>query len=451
MRRPAPPLFLAIFGLVLVTLLVSQLVAAGLLVLVRPPGPQALSLPAVAQEVSGAPVKLRQVELARAPTRAQTPNEARLAADVAARLGLSADAVHLSLARMQRDRYIMVDLGTAAAPDVQPMLVGDFTLAVRGTDGRWRAYSLRGEGVFDTVEKRYVLLFLLGALVMLPVAWWVARVLAKPFGQIATTARRVGQDPATPVAIVAAPLEARLASEALAVMAKRLAAHLAERTAMVGALAHDFRTPLTRLAFRVEALPAEVAGPMMGDVRELDEMVSATLAYVRGVSLVGEKQRIELASLVETVAEEVGGPIAFGRCDPVLVDGDPVALKRLFANLLRNAVTYGERASVTIQKRDSMAVVEIADRGPGLPRADLVRVFEPFFRAEPSRNRNRGGMGLGMPIAAAVARAHGGSVTLRNLEPRGLRARVRLPLAAAGPAMPRPAAAGDARRPALSS
>ncbi len=434
MRRLSPPLFLAIFGLVLVTLMVAQLVAAALLVVVRPAGPRAMSMAGIERELEGAPDRLEMRELAGPPARTMGPSEARVAADIAARLGVPPADVHVTMARMQRERYILVDTGTAETPKLHPVLVGDFTIALRGADGRWRAHSPRGEGIFDTVEMRYVLLFLIGALVMLPVAWWVARGLARPFSELARAAEKVGQDPSQPVPVVSAPLEAKRAGEALAGMAKRLNGQLTERTAMVGALAHDFRTPLMRLAFRIEALPPDEAEPMRDDIRELDQLVDATLAYVRGASIVGEKVPIELVSLVERVASDLGGRIALARDGkgPVVVLGDPVSLKRLFTNLMRNAVTYGGRARASIWVRDGQVMVDIADEGPGLPRADLVRVFEPFYRAEPSRNRDRGGAGLGLPIAAAVARAHGGSVTLENLEPRGLLARVRLPLAPEG-------------------
>jgi len=78
--------------------------------------------------------------------------------------------------------------------------------------------------------------------------------------------------------------------------------------------------------------------------------------------------------------------------------------------------------------------VRIVDAGPGLPQAELDRVFEPFYRTEPSRNRDTGGIGLGLAVARSVARAHGGDVTLTS-SATGLTAEVRLPLARAlGPA-----------------
>jgi signal transduction histidine kinase len=83
---------------------------------------------------------------------------------------------------------------------------------------------------------------------------------------------------------------------------------------------------------------------------------------------------------------------------------------------------------VSLARIDGHAVVEVRDEGPGIPAEDLERVFEPFFRGEPSRNRDTGGIGLGLASARAVARAHGGDVTLENREGDGLLARVTLPV-----------------------
>ena len=74
------------------------------------------------------------------------------------------------------------------------------------------------------------------------------------------------------------------------------------------------------------------------------------------------------------------------------------------------------------------AVVSVEDEGPGLPNEELTQVFEPFYRAEPSRNRNTGGIGLGLAVVRSIAHLHGGEVRLENRAEGGLRAIVRLPL-----------------------
>ena len=144
-----------------------------------------------------------------------------------------------------------------------------------------------------------------------------------------------------------------------------------------------------------------------------------------------------MASLVETVMDEAaltGADTAVRRAERVVVDGDPLALKRLIANLVDNALKYGERARARVFTEDGMAVILVEDDGPGMPEADMERVFEPFHRLESSRSRETGGIGLGLAVVRAVARSHGGDVVLRNRPRGGLSARVTLPLALPSPA-----------------
>jgi two-component system OmpR family sensor kinase len=452
MRGWRPPLFLAIFGLVLVTLVVAQLAAAALLVIVRPPPPAAINVERVADEIaSGAPTSLRVRPRREAPDAAAGPESTsgRFARDIAERLGVAPGSVRVELSRMQRDRYILVDIGPPGEMRIAPTLVGQFQVHVRSAAGDWSTYRPVGEGIFDAVEMRYVLLFLIAAALMLPLAWWLSRLLARPFTAFADNAERVGRDPSVAVAPVSGPAEVARASEALAAMARRLHAYVTDRTQMIGALAHDFRTPLMRIGFRIDSLDPAIREAIAEDVGQLDSMVAATLAFVRGEQALAARDRVELSSLVESVADSLAWMerrVAVTRRENLVVDADVVALRRLFSNLIENALTYGNSADIRIAARDGEAVVDILDQGPGLAESELVRVFEPFYRAEPSRNRATGGMGLGLPLAARIATAHGGSLTLSNRPAGGLRARVRLPLATPARA-PSGASAGAGRRP----
>jgi signal transduction histidine kinase len=126
---------------------------------------------------------------------------------------------------------------------------------------------------------------------------------------------------------------------------------------------------------------------------------------------------------------ETGVDVDFeARAEKVVIEGDPMALRRLFANLLENAVKFGGRARARVYRDAANATVEITDDGPGIPPADLERVFEPFYRREPSRNRRTGGIGLGLAVVRTIARSHGGDVALVNRAGGGLTARVELPL-----------------------
>ena len=159
-------------------------------------------------------------------------------------------------------------------------------------------------------------------------------------------------------------------------------------------------------------------------------MLSRVLGFVRDTQRPAERTKLELSSLVESVideAAETGGDATVERTEKTVIEGDPVALKRLVANLVENALKYGVRARGRVYAEDGMAIIEIDDDGPGVPQGELERVFEPFYRGEPSRNRETGGNGLGLAVVRSLARAHGGDVMLVNRPGGGLRASVRLP------------------------
>jgi signal transduction histidine kinase len=200
---------------------------------------------------------------------------------------------------------------------------------------------------------------------------------------------------------------------------------------MVGAVAHDLRTPLTRLRFRIEGAPEPLRAKMASDIDQMDAMISSALAFVRDATQPYERRRLELSSLVQSVADEMaetGLDVSADSAAPVVIDGDPVALRRLVANLFDNAVKFGGRARGRVYRDDAAAVIEVDDDGPGIPEAERERVFEPFHRGEPSRSRETGGAGLGLAVVRSVARAHGGEASVFNREGGGLRACARLPL-----------------------
>jgi signal transduction histidine kinase len=142
------------------------------------------------------------------------------------------------------------------------------------------------------------------------------------------------------------------------------------------------------------------------------------------------RRSVDLLSLLEYVADEIaqaGGDVVVEDGPDLAIHGDIEALKRLFTNLIGNAVTYGGSAQVIIQREGDEAVVRIQDEGPGLPESELERVFEPFYRADHARNLDSGGIGLGLAIARSIAREHGGEVHLVT-GIVGLQAVVQLPV-----------------------
>jgi two-component system OmpR family sensor kinase len=283
----------------------------------------------------------------------------------------------------------------------------------------------------DSWQQRILLILALSILAVSPLAWLFARRLAGPITAFANAAERLGRDPrATPLEL-SGSAEVVAAANAFNMMQERLRRYVEDRTAMIGAIAHDLRTPLTRLRFRIEATPDDVRAKLSSDIDQMEAMISAALAFVRDTTRPAERTKLELASLLESVvdeAAETGGAATVERAEKIVIEGDPIALKRLVVNLVENALKYGHVARGSVFADGNMAIIEIDDDGPGVAPAEQERVFEPFFRGEPSRNRETGGIGLGLAVVRSLARAHGGDVTLLNRPEGGLRASVRLPI-----------------------
>jgi signal transduction histidine kinase len=139
-------------------------------------------------------------------------------------------------------------------------------------------------------------------------------------------------------------------------------------------------------------------------------------------------QTVDVAALLQSMVDdrvEQGQQVEFAG-GAGLASARPLALRRVFDNLLNNAIRYGHRADVSVEASGARVRVRIDDAGPGIDPILLDSVFQPFFRVDSSRNRSTGGTGLGLYIARDLLRQQRGDVVLSNV-PGGLRAEVWLP------------------------
>jgi len=309
-----------------------------------------------------------------------------------------------------------------------------FSASLRQQDGTWLTVRAHDDLLLDPWQRRALLWFLGTAVVVALLGYGFAKRIAAPIVHFSAAAERLGRDPNAPGLELEGPAEIVAAANALNEMQERLRRYVDDRTAMIAAIAHDLRTPLTRLRFRLEAAPEPMRAKAVADIEEMEAMVGATLDFVRDATRAGARHRLELRSLLESIADnmaDTGHDVIVEPGPGAIVVGDPVALRRLFANLLDNAVRYGDRARVSIAVSEGEAIVTVDDDGPGLQGAELEQAFEPFYRSERSRNRETGGAGLGLAVVRSIAHLHGGQVDLANLPAGGLRATTRLPLSSA--------------------
>jgi signal transduction histidine kinase len=441
--RPTAPLLVQLLTLTGLTLVAAWAMSALLLFLLPPPAPDFYRISEIELTFHGQAPSFTERRPLLLATRDKPPTpelEGRtiptIRDKIAENLEVSPKDVVIAgergpLSDRRVGRIIRDRVARAGISEEEHFLIAPFQVGVRQADGRWKVvHPEAGIGLGDW-QQRVALWFALSALAMSPVAWIYARRLSQPIQVFAQAAERLGRDPRAPPLEVKGPAEVATAARAFNEMQERLRRYVEDRTAMVGAIAHDLRTPLTRLRFRIESLPEEQRTKYASDLDQMEEMITATLTFVRDATKAGERTPLELSSLVESLCDEMAETGARTEVEPgekVVLEGDPMALRRLVANLLENAVKFGGRARARVFQDAGNAVVEIDDDGPGIPEKDAEKVFDPFYRREPSRSRQTGGIGLGLAIVRSIARGHGGDVSLINRVGGGLTARVQLPL-----------------------
>lgn len=243
-----------------------------------------------------------------------------------------------------------------------------------------------------------------------------------------------GAPRALPSAAAFSP-EIRRLTEAYNTLHGRVAALLRNRMELVGGISHDVRTFATRLRLKVDAIEDEASRESA--VRDIEDMVrlldDAVLTSRAGA---GELQE-ELVSLRDLVAgdcaslAEAGRPVVFEDAssgDVLTVLGDRVALRRVVANLIDNAIKYGDVAHVVLRRDGQHAILTVEDQGPGVKLEEREALFEPFHRLETSRSRATGGAGLGLAVVRTLVEGHGGSATLGEASGGGLSVQIKLPL-----------------------
>ncbi len=217
-------------------------------------------------------------------------------------------------------------------------------------------------------------------------------------------------------------------------MQERIVGLMGERSMLIGAISHDLKTYLTRMRLRAErVVEPERRDRLVEDVDAMTALIETSLGFARGTSAEVGRAPVDLADIVAVeVAEHAaqGARISLSgeEVPDATVAGDAVALRRVVANLIGNAVKFGRSSVAVVVRRVGTACeVVVEDDGPGIPEDERSAVFSPYYRVERSRNRRTGGTGLGLAIARQIAEAHGGTIVAEAAPSGGARLVVSLP------------------------
>lgn len=288
----------------------------------------------------------------------------------------------------------------------------------------------------------------LGVLLLFTVlAYGYIRRLLRPLDDIRAGAQRFGAgvfDQPIPVRHAHHPDELGQLAATVNTMGSDIHHMLEAKRALLLAMSHELRSPLTRARLNTELLPeaAADAGPRQALLRDLGEMGRIITDLLESERLASphaalQREPVDLAALAHEVAAELSARHAGASAVPIHADRtlgvqqlDRARMRLLLRNLLDNSLRHGGAAAqppaLQLQADATHITIRMRDHGPGVPPEHLAQLSQAFYRPDSARQRSTGGVGLGLYLCRLVAQAHGGQLTLRNAAP-GLEVLVTLP------------------------
>ncbi|MGI9225059.1 MAG: ATP-binding protein [Woeseiaceae bacterium] len=277
-----------------------------------------------------------------------------------------------------------------------------------------------------------------GALLTLVASLLEVRRVVRPLGRLSAAVKQLGRGHNPSPIPEEGPEEIAALARAFNRMSSSLQQLSENRTVMIAGISHDLRTPLTRLGLAVEMLDEDSDPELIERIRRnldsMNKLIGQFLQFSHGVD--GETPvQLDLWQLLESLASDVkieGSELMLHRRDPPCVYfADAVALERVLANLLKNAAQYGggEPIDINLNCSEDEVAVEICDRGPGIPAAEIKAVFKPFHQSKVDGHDLVGGSGLGLAIANQIALKHDWKIDLLPRDGGGTVAKLSLPTA----------------------
>jgi signal transduction histidine kinase len=323
--------------------------------------------------------------------------------------------------------------GTRAAPQIV------------GADGAVYTVLLvpRRPSIFGALSlpARSVTILCIALVVSALTSWWLAQHLSAPIRRIQAGARALASENLD--VRVSAGLEGR--KDELAVLARdfdamadQLRANRGAITQLLRDISHELRSPLARMRVALGLArqpPADLTRQLdrlEREIERLDALISQVLKLARlhGTDAPFVRETFDLDDVIEEVVRDANFEGAVKNCKVRLqgaasaaVNGNRDLVRSAIENVLRNAVRYSPHdapVDLSVTPADGGVLIVVRDRGPGVPAADLTRIFEPFYRVAESRDRDSGGEGIGLAITAQVMKTQGGSARAHNIQGGGL-------------------------------
>ena len=224
-------------------------------------------------------------------------------------------------------------------------------------------------------------------------------------------------------------LEIRQAGYEFDKMRKRIIRHLNQRSEMLSGISHDLRTPLTRMKLQIAFIKDnDLANKLTEDINEMEKMLNEYLQFTSS-SYLEKNEHFNLTELInQTINKYDNQNISSNLFPEVFINGRKNLIKRCINNLIDNAIKYGDKVKVELNKSSNNLFIRIEDNGPGIDEKEYENVFKPFYKIDKGRADSKSSVGLGLSIASDIIRSHGGNIKLEKSTMNGLEVKIFLPV-----------------------
>ena len=301
-------------------------------------------------------------------------------------------------------------------------------LRIQYQDGYFK-FLVPKDRVTSSSARIFALWITVPAFIMVIISLIFLKNQTRPITNLARAAEKFGKGEEIEEFKPSGALEIRQAGHEFDKMRKRILRHLNQRNEMLSGISHDLRTPLTRMKLQIAFIKEKDLGKKLTeDIDEMEKMLNEYLQFTSS-SYIEKDEMFNLSDLLEDIIKKYeSGNISKDLIQRVYYNGRKNLISRCLNNIIDNALKYGNKVNIKLNKKDTNLFIVIDDDGPGISAKEYENVFKPFYKIDKGRADSKSSVGLGLSISSDIIRSHGGNIALDKSNMNGLRVKIFLPI-----------------------
>ena len=301
-------------------------------------------------------------------------------------------------------------------------------IRIKYEDGYFK-FLVPKDRVSSSSARIFALWITVPAIIMVMISLIFLKNQTRPITNLARAAERFGKGEELEEFRPSGAMEIRQAGHEFEMMRKRILRHLNQRNEMLSGISHDLRTPLTRMKLQIAFIEdKDLANKLAEDINEMEKMLNEYLQFTSS-SYIEKNEMFNLSELIDQVVNKYDNKNIENDLIPrVYINGRKNLINRCLNNIIDNALKYGGKVKIKLNKKNTNLFITIDDDGPGIPNKEHENVFKPFYKIDKGRADSKSSVGLGLSIASDIIRSHGGSITLDKSKMNGLSVKIFLPV-----------------------